>query len=172
MVRLRRKWSNFRCQANLGYAQRPHELVHHRLRMFYRAEHHVQLSYWDPNGLGAAIRYILTIHYLCIIIVIILCMGCDMRKSLVVAALLITTEASAGSVGFQVCNVHGVQSVFVIVKDKKNSMIDLYRGSISKGSCTDTIFANGDEYAELEIKIGDGSAYGVPWVKNGDVIKV
>lgn len=72
-------------------------------------------------------------------------------------------------VSYNLCNKHGVSDVSIVAKDKKNSMAIIYNGSVSKVKCVSVASSTGGgDHGEIELKVGQGIPYGVPWIKSGD----
>ena len=95
-----------------------------------------------------------------------------MKLLLGTIAALAASAASAGTVGYSLCNEFGVQDVTVLVRDKKNGMSVVYNGSVAKNQCLAVSSSSGNgDHAEVEVRVGQGTPYGVPWIRPGDKVK-
>lgn len=95
-----------------------------------------------------------------------------MQKSCLALLMFIYSFTShAATISYKLCNKHGVSDVSIIAKDKKNGMAVVYEGKVTKDDCALATSSTGSgEYAEIEMKVGQGTPYGVPWIKAGDSV--
>jgi hypothetical protein len=86
---------------------------------------------------------------------------------------LLAFSNSAYAIGFQLCNRHGVDpAVTVTAWDRKAGNAMIFNRSVPKNQCMGANASGGatGDHAEISLKVGSGSPYGVPWIKQGDQV--